>query len=70
MRGKNGPEGVCQRGCSIPLMFDSGTCIKETGTFISKSNPFNCTSLLPIGILVLPKTLQVLFQDVPKVPFF
>jgi hypothetical protein len=44
--------------------------MKKSGAFITKFDPFNCASLLPINLLLMKEFLQLLRDNLSEIPFF
>jgi hypothetical protein len=50
-------------------MSNGGIGMEEFCAFISKLDPIDCTSLLPIGFFLGQKGLQLLRDKRPEIPF-
>ena len=61
---------IVMEGCDkiVPTSYRC-ICMKKLGTFITKFNPFNSTSLLPVNSLLPEKTKQFVFKNMFEIPF-
>jgi hypothetical protein len=70
MIGEVSSRFILKRCDGILAMFNGSISMKKSGAFIPKLDPFNYAPLLPINLLLMKEFLQLLRDNLSKIPFF